>query len=190
MRKDMVSLYLAYVTDAIEEVEMTKKADKVRPPAECKLSSKGSESATKTSIGTSDKSGKKYALQFRSSVTVMTSNVSEDSSIASQNSLPESSEFSPYAQRYDDKRLSESSEVTSIYTVRKYTTSNPDEFCPVDDFERNYKPQPLTKDKILFNSVSFKEDPSSSDCKDTTMLVEEPSTIDEEDVFLAFPDTS
>lgn len=181
---------MSRVTDAIEEIEMIRKGEKIRTPTEGKLTSKGSESATKNSITTSDKSGKKYALQFRSSVTVMTSNVSEDSSIASQNSLPETSEFSPYAQRYDDKRLSEANEVTSIYTVRKYTTSAPDEFCSVDDFERNYKPQPLTKDKIMFNSVSFKEDPSCTDCKDTTMLVEEPSTIDEEDVFLAFPDTS
>lgn len=168
---------------------MQEKGEKIKPPAEGKSSITVSQSANKSVVNTTDKSGKKCALKFRSSVTVMSSNMSEDSSIASQNSLTETSEFSPYTQRYDDKRISDSSEVTSIYTVRKYTTNTPDEFCPVDDFERNYIAQPLTKDKILFNSVSFKEEPSSSDCKDTTMLVEEPSTIDDEDVYLAFPDS-
>lgn len=166
---------------------MQGKGEKIKPPAEGKSSIKVSQSANKSLVTTSDKSSKKCALKFRSSVMVVSSNMSEDTSIASQNSLTGTSEFSPYTQRHDDKQISDSSEETSIYPVRKYTTDTPDEFCPVD-CERNYKPQPLIKDKVLFNSASFKEEPSSSDYKNTTMLVEEPSTIDDEDVYLAFPD--
>lgn len=168
---------------------MLRKGEKRKPTAEGKLSSKGSESPTKHS-NTSDKSDKKCALQFQSVVTVMTPNISEDSSFISKNSLPETSEISSYPQTHHNKRMPDSSEVTSIYTMRKHITNTPDESCTVDDFERNLKPQPLSKDKILLSNTSFNQALSCSDCKDTTtVLVDDSFIIDDDDVFLAFADT-